>query len=111
MNYLSLFFIFVSFQLIYSGNRKYFIIDEIFKVFDGLKTKESDLKIIVDSLSSLFEEAYAFNEIAKNPPQPSFNSSYHGKVDIQQNLKDLNLKDISMYKFYQEIKLLFDSIL
>ena len=110
MNYLSLFFIFVSFQLIYSGNRKYFKIDEIFKVFDGLKTKESDLKIIVDSLSSLFEEAYAFNEIAKNPPQPSFNSSYHGKVDIQQNLKDLNLKDISMYKFYQEIKLLFDRL-
>ena len=110
MNYLSLFFIFVSFQLIHSVDRKYFKIDEIFQVFDGLKTKESDLKIIVDSLSSLFEDAYAFNEIAKNPPQPSFNSSYHGKVDIQQNLKDLNLKDISMYKFYQEIKLLFDRL-
>ena len=110
MNYMSLFFIFISFQLIYSQDRKYFNKDELFNTFDSLKTKETDLKIIIDSLSSLFEDTYAFNQIAKNPPQPSFNNSYHGKVDIQQNLKDLNIKDISMYKFYQDIKLLFDRL-
>jgi len=70
----------------------------------------SKLKIIIDCLCSTFNEAYTFNEIAKNPPQPSFDSNYHPKVNIQESLKSINLKDISLYKFYQQIKLIFDKL-
>ena len=109
---LSLFsiFIFVSFEINYSASKYFYSLDELYKIFDNLKATESDLKTIVDCLSSTFNEAYAFNQIAKNPPQPSFDSNYHIKVDIQKELQSLNLKNISMYKFYQDIKLLFDRL-
>ena len=103
-------FVIVSFQINYSLSQKYYTIDEIYQIFDDLKTNEKDLEVIVDCLSSTFSEAYAYNQIAKNPPQPDFNSSYHEKVDIQNELKNINLKNVSMYKFYQDIKLLFDRL-
>ena len=103
-------FIFVSFKINHSTSKFYYSLDELYKTFDNLKANENDLKTIVDCLSSTFNEAYAFNQIAKNPPQPSFDSNYHKKVDIQKELQSLNLKNISMYKFYQDIKLIFDRL-
>ena len=35
---------------------------------------------------------------------------HHSLVFIQESLKSINLKDISLYKFYQQIKLIFDKL-
>ena len=53
-------------------------------------------------MSIIFENSYAFNDIAKNPPQPSKN--YHSIVDIQEQLKEIELKDIKdAYDFFRKI--------
>ena len=85
-------------------------IEEIYKILNNIKAEESDLKIIIDSFIALFNEAYAYTEVAKNPPQPSFNSTYYEKVDIINGLKNIPIKNTTMFKFYQELKLLFDKL-
>ena len=106
-----LFLIFYN-QINYSCSRYSYVytIEEIYKILNNIKADESDLKIIVDSFISLFNEAYAYTEVAKNPPQPSFNSTYYEKVDIIEGLKNIPIKNTNMFKFYQELKLLFDRL-
>jgi hypothetical protein len=106
-----LFLIFYN-QINYSCSRYSYVytIEEIYKILNNIKADESDLKIIVDSFITLFNEAYAYTEVAKNPPQPSFNSTYFEKVDIIQGLKNIPIKNTNMFKFYQELKLLFDKL-
>ena len=101
-------FTLLFFQFINTMN--YYLLDDIFNIFDNLKADESDLKIIIEAFSSFFKDIYAFNEVAKNPPQPSFNNEYYEKIDIQEGLKNIKIKDTNMYKFYQEFKLLFDRL-
>ena len=109
MKYISIIlFIFIAFEINLHAGISYYTIDEIMLKFNRLKLEESKLKIIIDCLCSTFNDAYAFNEVAKNPPQPSFDNNYHPKVNIQESLKSINLKDISLYKYYQQIKLIFD---
>ena len=48
--------------------------------------------------------------MAKNPPQPSFDNNYHQKVNIEEGLRKINIKNTNMYKFHQEVKLVFDSL-
>lgn len=110
MKFIVLFFILVTFELNFSQSRNYFTIDNIYEMLGNLKTTEKDLQTIVDCLSTAFRDGYSFNQIAKNPPQPSFNSSYYIKVDIQEELKKVNLKNVTMFQFYQQIKLLFDRL-
>ena len=43
--------------------------------------------------------------MAKNPPQPSFDNNYHQKVNIEEGLRKINIKNTNMYKFHQEVKL------
>ena len=52
------------------------------------------------------EDAYAYNEIAKKPPQPDFDQNYHQKVDAQQIIKDINHTDTSLtlYQLYRKIR-------
>ena len=101
-------FTLLFFQFINTMN--YYLLDDIFNIFDNLKADESDLKIIIEAFSSFFKDIYAFNEVAKNPHQPSFDNEYYEKIDIQEGLKNIKIKDTSMYKFYQEFKLLFDRL-
>ena len=111
MKYISIIlFIFIAFEINLHAGISYYTIDEIMLKFNRLKLEESKLKIIIDCLCSTFNDAYAFNEVAKNPPQPSFDNNYHPKVNIQESLKSINLKDISLYKYYQQIKLIFDKL-
>lgn len=76
------------------------IIDYISKT----KLDEYYSKTIKKAISSAFKDAYAYNKIAANPPQPTFNSNYHQKIDIQKSIDEINEKNISLYQFYQEIK-------
>ena len=77
-----------------------------FHILDYLnkeKENESELKDIIKYISKTFLDAYAYNEIAKNPPQPQFDKNYHKKVDIQKLLNEINTTNISFYQFYQQI--------
>lgn len=83
-----------------------FYIYNVSKVFnflaqDGLENDEYET--ILKNISKIFENYYAFNDIAKKPPQPSSNKDYHKAVDLQERLKALNVKDINAYEFYQKI--------
>ena len=99
--------IFLSYKFI---NTKHYEIEEIFNIFDNLSADESDLKLIIEAFSSFFKDIYAYNEVSKNPPQPSFDNEYHKKINIQEDLKKIKTKDTNIYKFYQELKLLFDRL-
>ena len=91
-------------------NRYIYSIEEAYKILNNIKAEESDLKIIIDSFITLFNEAYAYMEVAKNPPQPKFNDSYFEKVDIEKELRSIPIKDTNMFKFYQALKLIFDRL-
>ena len=69
----------------------------------SIKANESELYIILKEISKTFSEAYAYNEISKNPPQPFFDNNYHNKVDIQKLLSEINIINVSFYEFYKNI--------
>ena len=48
---------------------------------------EYTYRVLKRSFALVFEDAYAYNEIATNPPQPYFDNNYHQKVDISQFIK------------------------
>ena len=65
-------------------------------------------KKILENLNDIFSDAYAFNEIAINPTQPSFNPSYHNKVNLREQFNKFIIRvdngEISQnYEFYREI--------
>ena len=76
---------------------------DVLNFFQIIKEDETELKSIVNNISITFSEAYAYNEISKNPPQPYFDKNYHNKVDIQNRLNQMNLTRISFYDFYRNL--------
>ena len=102
------YFIFLFFGNIQT--RKIYKVDEIFSILEDLKLDKKDLDIIIDCFTSTFQEVYAYFEVVKNPPQPSFDNNYHEKIDIERSLKNIKAENHSMYEFYQKFKLLFDKL-
>ena len=90
--------LFPSIYLLYVYN-PYYVLD----YFDSIKENETELSNIINNISQTFSEAYAYNEISKNPPQPYFDNNYHNKVDIQELLSKINLTRISFYEFYRKL--------
>ena len=79
---------------------------EVINYINKEEINKEDFESIIDYLIGIFNDAYAFNEISLNPPQPSFNNNYHEKVDIITEF--LNIKgnlndDTKVYDFYREI--------
>ena len=75
-------------------------------VIEYLNKEELDeyyYKVIKRSFALTFQDAYAYNEIDTNPPQPDFDNNYHEKVDIPKLIYAVNQTNIPIYKFYQEI--------
>ena len=109
-NVFLLFFIFNIINFLkYSKEQEeiyYYKIEEVFEYLnDQLFDSDNDYKDIINSLSNIFQNSYAFNEISKNPPQPEFNKSYHTKVDIQKKLENIEYSDgLCIYDFYKKIK-------
>ena len=107
-NVFLLFFIFniINFLKYSKEEIYYYKIEEVFEYLnDQLFDSDNDYKSIIDSLSNIFQNSYAFNEISKNPPQPEFNKSYHTKVDIQKKLENIEYSDgLCIYDFYKKIK-------
>ena len=82
---------------------KIYNVSRVFKFLnlDGLENDEYET--ILQNISTVFEKSYAFYDIAKKPPQPSSNKNYHTAVDLKERFKNLNVKDINTYEFYQKI--------
>ncbi len=75
----------------------------ILNYFHSIKANESELNFLLKEISKTFSEAYAYNEISKNPPQPFFDNKYHNKADIQNLLNKINTSNISFYEFYRNL--------
>ena len=75
----------------------------ILELLNKEKEDENELKEKINYISETFRDVYAYNEIAKNPPQPYFYKNYHNKVDIQKSLNEINTYNISFYQLYQMI--------
>ena len=102
-----IYFIFLTYSLKDEGYLYY--VDQIFEYFDTLTYGEQEYLEILDSLSKIFKNSYAFNDISKNPPQPSKN--YHSIVDIQEKLNEINVKDIkNAYDFFRKISKVFSDL-
>ena len=100
-----LYFIFIIFFSFFSYSLQdyYYEPSQIIDYFNQNPLSKEDKESIIEYISNTFSEAYAFNEIAKNPPQPDFDSNYHKSVDIQKNLKQINVENLTNYEFFRNI--------
>ena len=76
---------------------------EIINYLEKSIASQKDLEIIKEGISNLLSDLYAFYEIAKNPPQPSFDPNYHNKVDLKKEINNIQTQNRSLYNFYQDI--------
>jgi len=81
----------------------YYTVDETFEYLDTEGFEDIENQCIIGNLSKIFSDSYAFNEISKNPPQPSFKKNYHTTVNIQERFKNINTKDSNIFNFYRNI--------
>ena len=74
---------------------------------EPLDDNKEVFKKILKDLNNIFSDAYAFNEIAMKPTQPSFNNSYHNKVNLQEQFNNfidrVEKGEIQNYEFFREI--------
>ena len=89
----------------YSLQEYYYEPSQVIDYFNEQNLSKEDKDSILEYISKTFSESYAFNEIAKNPPQPDFDSKYHTSVDIQKQLKEINTENLTNYDFYRKISL------
>ena len=78
--------------------------EEIFNFLNGIDVSEETLTSLKNVLADTFKNIYAFNEIAKNPPQPDFDNAYYKPVDIQERMKNVNTKNTNFYTVFQELR-------
>ena len=77
--------------------------EQVYKYLDSQGLEDYQYKEIIDYLSKIFNNTYAFHDIAMDPPQPYFDDEYHSKVDILKNFEEMNYTDIGIYEFYRRI--------
>ena len=110
MNLIYFIFTFLIYEFKYSNSIEYYSLEEIFKIINNLTETEENLNLIIENLSEILNKVYAYNEVSKNPPQPEFNITYYAKINIQEQLKNINTKNKSVYHFYRDIKLILNSL-
>jgi len=103
-----LFFIILIKLIISQEEEYYYSPEKVIDYINGKPLEENAFKNILEYLNNIFDDAYAFNEVAMNPTQPDFNSSYHNKVNIREELNNLIYRVESHnitknYEFYREI--------
>jgi len=98
--------IFFIFSFIIPVLFSYYVYDsyDVIEALNQPKLDEYFYKVIKRSFSLALQDVYAYNEIAKNPPQPDFDQNYHQKVDVQQSIKEINHTDITLYQLYREVR-------
>ena len=89
------------------GDTFYYTIDEVYEDHFSLYVfeEENDCVEIINSISNIFLNSYAFNEISKNPPQPYFDKNYYKAINIQERLESIDCAkpELNMYEFYTKI--------
>ena len=81
----------------------YYRPENILNLLNTFQDNQNFFNKSINYLSKTFEDAYAFNEIAKNPPNPEISKDYFKKVNITNILKEINTKDKAIYKLYQNL--------
>ena len=81
--------------------------EEVFEYFKTQRLDKNEYKEIINLISETLEEIYAFNELSKNPTQPYFFNTYFTPINIQQRLKQINIKNITLYELYQNVTTIF----
>ena len=84
--------------------------EEIINIFNKKIIPEVTLNYIINNLSIIFNDIYAYTEISKNPPQPIFDKNYFNKIDILKRLKNIKTKNQNFYNFHQELMKIFGEI-
>lgn len=84
--------------------------ETIFSILHKNNETQENMYSILERISSTFNDVYAFNEISKNPPQPEYDKNYYNKINLQEQLRNINTKNISKFQFYQEIRKIIDSL-
>ena len=84
--------------------------ETIFSTLNSLNETQENMKSIIKEISSTFNEIYTFNELSKNPPQPEFDKNYYNKINLQEQLRNIDTNNINKYQFFQEIRKIIDSL-
>lgn len=63
----------------------------------SIKYSSAEYKEIISAVKSIMKKYYAFYDIAKNPPQPSFDPNYHNRVDLESELNSIDTSENQNY--------------
>jgi len=110
MNILFCIFTFLICEFKDSISIEFYSLEEIFKIINNLNETEENLNLVIENLSEILNKVYVYNEVSKNPPQPEFNKTYYTRINIQEQLKNINTKNANIYNFYRDIKLILNSL-
>ena len=101
--YILIFFL-ILYSFKYINNADYFYQPEdVINFLNRESYNKSKLEEIKNYILQSLNETYAYYEIIKNPPQPSFDNRYYDKVDFETELNKVTTENKSLYKFYQDI--------
>ena len=101
------FYLFLTFQKEEISDESYNILLNKIDKFstDDLNVyiSEEKCKLVIENLKKLFEDAYIYTEIKKNPPNPE----YFKPADLISDLNNIKTKDRKYYDFYRDIQRIF----
>ena len=98
------FFFFLTFLIKLSKNINYiYQAKDIIEYLNKDAYAKKDLDEIKNNIAKTFDEFYAFDVILNNPPQPPFNPDYHQKMNISNEIREINTNAQSLYNFYHEL--------
>ena len=78
--------------------------NEVISFLNELNLPKEDRKYIIGNITKILQKAYAFYEIAKNPPQPDFDPNYHIKVDIKKELEEIDIEKKTYFELWKDIR-------
>ena len=88
---------------------KYLQYSELDPLMDESLT-ENYCQDIINNMKNIFEY-YVFSDIAKNPPKiDSIPNYHHEKIDFQDRLNKVSIKNRYFYEFYQEIEMILAAV-
>ena len=78
----------------------YYVSNPLEDLYEDLE--EDYINSVISNLTSILE-AYAYIEIAQNPPQPENISDYnHKPIDLIESLNKIERKNVKFYDFYRK---------
>ena len=72
----------------------------------NVEMSEANCTLAIENLKKLFNEAYIYTDIKKNPP----NKDYFGAVDIIKELGEIPVQNRKYYDFFRDIKRILGKI-